>query len=92
LQSYLASKYNQDEMIAEVAISSCSSVTSEPFVLPIANKTDPIVRENIQNLTNAGFTDAQFQACLAVTLRGRGERGQGRGERRGEREERRDCS
>lgn len=58
LQTHLASEYDGSPMIGEVAISSCSSVTGEPFILP----HDP---SSITALHQAGYTDALGMACLS---------------------------
>lgn len=57
LQQHLASEYDSSPMIGEVAITSCSSLTGEPFILP-HNKAAIAV------LQQAGYTDAQGMACL----------------------------
>ena len=58
LQNHLASEYDTNALIGEVAISVCSSITAEPFVLPgeVAS---------IQALEAAGYTDAQMETCLS---------------------------
>lgn len=58
LQNHLASEYDSNPLIGEAAISVCSSITAEPFVLPGAVS-------NIQALEAAGYTDAQMEACLS---------------------------
>lgn len=58
LQNHLASEYDSNPLIGEVAISVCSSITAEPFVLPGAVN-------NIQALLAAGYTDAQMETCLS---------------------------
>jgi len=45
-------------MIGEVAITSCSSRTGEPFIIPNGAAT-------IATLHAAGYTDAQMMACLS---------------------------
>jgi hypothetical protein len=57
LQQHLASEYDNSPIIAEVAITSCSSLTGEPFILP-QTKTA------IAALHQAGYTDALGMACL----------------------------
>lgn len=57
LQQHLASEFDGSAAIGEVAITSCSSLTGEPFVLP-HTQTD------IAALQAAGYTDAQGKACL----------------------------
>lgn len=58
LQNHLASEYDTNPMIGEVAITSCSSLTGEPFIVP-QNPTD------IATLHAAGYTDALQQACIS---------------------------
>jgi hypothetical protein len=58
LQSQLALKYDNDPFVTEVSLSSCSSLTSEPFVQPEDNYS----RANMQA---SGYTDAGYQMCLA---------------------------
>ncbi|MGC8519023.1 MAG: InlB B-repeat-containing protein [Steroidobacteraceae bacterium] len=57
LQQHLASVYDTNPLIGEVAISVCSSITAEPFVVPGDAASQ-------QALTSAGYTGAQMQACL----------------------------
>lgn len=57
LQQHLASEYDTDSRIAEVAITSCSSLTGEPFV-------QPLTQASIAALHQAGYTDALGMACL----------------------------
>jgi hypothetical protein len=45
-------------MIGEVAITSCSSKTGEPFIIPNGTAT-------IAALQAAGYTDAQMMSCLS---------------------------
>jgi hypothetical protein len=61
LQRQLASKYDGDALIEEVSVSSCSSLTSEPFVQPEDDYSK-------QNLQAAGYTDARYQHCLANAI------------------------
>ncbi len=57
LQSMLAERYDDNPLVGEVAVSSCATMSAEPFVLPLnAN--------NIPKLHAAGYTDAAFKACL----------------------------
>lgn len=58
LQNHLAAEYDTNPLLGEVAISVCSSITAEPFVLPGAVN-------NIQSLEAAGYTDAQMETCLS---------------------------
>jgi hypothetical protein len=61
LQSQLAKRYDADVAVNEVAISSCSSLTSEPFVQP----EDGYSKEH---LINAGYTDAKYRQCLSSAV------------------------
>lgn len=58
LQAHLASVYDNNPLMGEVAISVCSSITAEPFVIPGS-------ASNQQALANAGFTASQMEQCLA---------------------------
>lgn len=58
LQNHLASEYDSNPMIGEIAITSCSSLTGEPFIVP-QDQT------SVTNLHAAGYTDALQQACLS---------------------------
>lgn len=58
LQNHLASEYDANPMIGEVAITSCSSLTGEPFIVP-QNQAD------VAGLHAAGYTDALQQSCLS---------------------------
>ena len=58
LQQHLASEYDTDSRIAEIAITSCSSLTGEPFVIPDDSTSIPILHA-------AGYTDALGMACLS---------------------------
>ena len=57
LQTLLAARYDGDPLMEEVAVSSCATVTAEPFVMPLTP-------ENLPKLHAAGFSDAGFKACL----------------------------
>jgi hypothetical protein len=61
LQAQLAKKYDADPVVNEVSVSSCSSLTSEPFVQPEDGFSQ-------QNLTAAGYTDARYRRCLATAI------------------------
>jgi hypothetical protein len=63
VQLQLAKKYDANPEVNEVSVSSCSSLTSEPFVQP----EDSFSRTN---MIAAGYTDALYQACLASAIRG----------------------
>lgn len=57
LQAHLAGEYDGSSTIAEVAISSCSSLSDEPFITPLG--------AGAALLHQAGYTDALDQACLS---------------------------
>ncbi len=57
LQEQLAKKYDDEPLIRAVAMTSCSSVTSEPFVFPGGSVT-------LKNMHKAGFTDGKYRQCL----------------------------
>ncbi len=61
LQALLAAKYDSEPLIHEVSITSCMSLTAEPFVV----NTQPAV---IGRLRHAGFTDTAFKDCLQGAL------------------------
>ena len=56
LQMRLATRYDGEPLIREVANASGSSMTDEPFLLPGDS-------DSIANLRAAGFTDALYKAC-----------------------------
>ena len=58
LQAHLASEFDGSSQIAEVAISSCSSLTAEPFIAPQSPSA-------ISALHAAGYTDAEGMSCLS---------------------------
>lgn len=58
LQNHLAAVYDSNPAMGEVAISVCSSITAEPFVLP----GDAVSQ---QALLAAGYSDAQMETCLS---------------------------
>lgn len=58
LQNALAAHADADPRLGEVAISSCATVTDEPFIAPLS-------RDNLPALRQAGYSDAAFRACLA---------------------------
>ncbi|HTA40214.1 MAG TPA: hypothetical protein VK760_14115 [Candidatus Acidoferrales bacterium] len=61
VQIQLAKKYDGNPIVNEVSVSSCSSLTSEPFVQP----EDAFSR---RNMIAAGYTDALYQTCLANAI------------------------
>jgi hypothetical protein len=58
LQTHLASEYDTSPAIGEVAISSCATITAEPFILPHD-------AASVSALHQAGYTDALGMACLS---------------------------
>ncbi len=57
LQVHLASEYDSNPLIQEVAISSCSSKTAEPFVVDMDYTS-------IVNMRAFGYSDSAYQDCL----------------------------
>ncbi len=57
LQAHLASQFDKGSAIAEVAVSSCSSLTAEPFIVALDEPS-------LGNMQAVGFSDATYQACL----------------------------
>jgi hypothetical protein len=58
VQQQLAARYDRDRTIGDVAVTSCDSLTDEPFVQP----EDAYSKAN---LLRAGYTDARYKTCLA---------------------------
>jgi hypothetical protein len=58
LQVQLAAKYDTNPLVQEVAVTSCTSYTAEPFYLP--NDATTVV----QPLLDSGYSDAAYQQCL----------------------------
>ena len=58
LQNHLAAEYDTDPRIGEVAITSCSSLTGEPFIVPEGKAA-------VATFHAAGYTDALGMACLS---------------------------
>jgi hypothetical protein len=61
LQQQLAARYDKRPLIKEVSITSCMSITAEPFFIP----TDDTVTKPLRA---AGFTDAAYKDCLTHSL------------------------
>ena len=61
LQTMLAARYDNDPLLREVAVSSCATLTAEPFIMALTP-------ENLPKLHAAGFSDAGFKACLMGAL------------------------
>jgi hypothetical protein len=57
LQQHLASIYDGSSAVGEVAVSSCSSLTAEPFVIALDSASLAAMRVY-------GFSDAALMACL----------------------------
>ena len=57
LQHQLAKKYDADPLVREVSNSSCSTMTSEPFIFPGD-------AESLNNMRMAGYNDSAMYACL----------------------------
>ena len=58
LQAHLAGEYDTSPAIAEVAVSSCSSRTAEPFIISFDAASLTAMRA-------FGFSDSTYRACLA---------------------------
>jgi hypothetical protein len=58
LQNHLAAEYDANPAIGEVAITSCSSLTGEPFIVPEGSNA-------VKTFHAAGYTDALGMACLS---------------------------
>ena len=56
-QDLLAKQYDKNPLIGEVAVSSCATISAEPFILPM----NP---HNHDVLYAAGFNDRRHEACL----------------------------
>jgi hypothetical protein len=65
-QAQLAAKYDSEPLIQEVAVTSCTSFSGEPFFLPQGpdNVVPPEAPPVQIVLPNNGYTDAQYQGCL----------------------------
>jgi len=61
LQQALAARYDADPLLREVGVASCTTLTDEPFVIPL-NK------DNLPAMTQAGYSDSTMQACLLSAL------------------------
>ncbi len=60
-QTALAERYDNNPLVKETAITSCASLTGEPFVLPHTATA-------ISTLESAGWTSALQQQCLSNAL------------------------
>jgi hypothetical protein len=61
VQYQLAKKYDAGAAVNEVTVSSCSSLTSEPFV----QSEDAFSRDSLES---GGYTDLKYQQCLANAI------------------------
>jgi len=61
LQAALAARYDDNPLLGEVAVSSCSSTTAEPFIIALTP-------ENLAVLHQAGYSDAAMKSCLAAAI------------------------
>lgn len=67
-QTQLAAKYDSHPLIREIAVTSCTSFSAEPFFLPyehVGAKNEPLRDTTKPALENAGYTNATYQQCLA---------------------------
>ncbi len=62
LQDELAKKYDINPLIREVSMTSCSSVTSEPFVFA----GGPV---SLEKMHDAGFSDGRYRECLTQAFK-----------------------
>jgi hypothetical protein len=66
-QTALAAQYDSNAMIQEVAVTSCTSFSAEPFFLPYTHKIDakmPKLDTTTMVLTAANYNVASYQQCL----------------------------
>jgi hypothetical protein len=61
LVQQIADKYESHPLIHEVAVTSCSTATAEPFVFPAGDIPD----KDKSAMIAAGYTDAKHRDCLA---------------------------
>jgi hypothetical protein len=66
LQTLLAAKYDTEPLIHEVAMTSCTSFSAEPFFLAYPSPTSEPEQFALEQTTleNAGYTDSKYQQCL----------------------------
>ena len=60
----LAAKYDNHPLIQEVAVTSCSTYTAEPFIFPVGSFDDSVKSA----LRAAGYTDILHRQCLAQAV------------------------
>lgn len=58
LQTKLAARYDTEPLIREVAVTSCTSFSAEPFFIPTLSGTMQTYLQNV------GYSDAAYQQCL----------------------------
>ena len=63
-QERLAGKYDVEPLIQEVAVTSCSTATAEPFVFPVGD----IDATTQRAMKNAGYTDEKHRQCLTQAV------------------------
>lgn len=76
VQTQLALRYDANPLIREVAVTSCTSFSAEPFFLNLKPPQfttdnpapDPVPPLPVDALTNAHFTDAAYQQCLTNAI------------------------
>ena len=64
LQTQLAAKYDTNPLIQEIAVTSCTSFSAEPFFLPdehVGVKDEPLPDTTMPALHEAGYNDATYQ-------------------------------
>jgi hypothetical protein len=67
-QVQLAAKYDSHPLIREIAVTSCTSFSAEPFFLPYEHKAaedEPLPDTTMPALVQAGYANATYQQCLA---------------------------
>ena len=71
-QVLLAAKYDTHPLINEVAMTSCTSQSAEPFFLNLKPAVEPPgvpqPPSPTSSLQSAGYTDAAYQQCLAQAI------------------------
>jgi hypothetical protein len=67
-QIQLAAEYDTHPLIREIAVTSCTSFSAEPFFLPyehVGATNEPLPDTTEPALGKAGYTNATYQDCLA---------------------------
>ncbi len=62
LQEILAERYDGHELVREVAISSCATMSAEPFIQPLGKQ------ENIEEYQKFGYSDQIFKDALLAAF------------------------